>query len=134
MCAALYSPDGGIEMIFGDPVELNHPEPFLESLRDGERKAASAVSSSGDGVILFGVPCGYPMSDGSDSLAIAVGLSTKYMDEVLFLDSDKSLSYSFVIRETAAMSSGTRGMSTRTISTGSAASSAGRRRRRSSTR
>ena len=98
LCAALYSPDGGIEMIFGDPVELNHPEPFLESLRDGERKAASAVSSSGDGVILFGVPCGYPMSDGSDSLAIAVGLSTKYMDEVLFLDSDKSLSYSFVIR------------------------------------
>ena len=39
------------------------------------------------------------MSDGSDSLAIVVGLSTKYMNEVLFLDSDKSLSYSFVIRK-----------------------------------
>ncbi len=98
LCAALYSPDGGIEMIFGDPVELNHPEPFLESLRNGERKAASA-GSGGDGVILFGVPCEYPMSDGSGSLAIVVGLSTKYMDEVLFLDSDKSLSYSFVIRK-----------------------------------
>ena len=44
LCAALYSPDGGIEMIFGDPVSLNHPEPFLESLRNGERKAASARS------------------------------------------------------------------------------------------
>ena len=98
LCAALYSPDGGIEMIFGDPVELNHPEPFLESLRNGERKAASA-GSGGDGVILFGVPCEYPMSDGNGSLAIVVGLSTKYMDEVLFLDSDKSLSYSFVIRK-----------------------------------
>ena len=38
-------------------------------------------------------------SDGNDSLAIAVGLSTKYMGEVLFLDSDNSLSYSFVIRK-----------------------------------
>ena len=98
LCAALYSPDGETEMIFGDPVELNHPEPFLESLRQGERKAASASGSDGGGVILFGVPCEYPMSDGSGSLAILVGLSTKYMGEVLFLDSDKSLSDSFVIR------------------------------------
>ncbi|MCI8623630.1 MAG: response regulator [Provencibacterium sp.] len=99
LCAALYSPDGEIEMIYGDPVELNHPEPFLESLRNGERKAASATNSSGEGVILFGVPCEYPMSDGSGSLAMVVGLSTKYMGEVLFLDSDRSLMYSFVIRE-----------------------------------
>ena len=99
LCAALYSPGGEIEMIFGNPVELNHPAPFLESLRNGERKAASATDSSGDGVILFGVPCEYPMSGGGSSFAIVVGLSTKYMNEVLFLDSDKSLSYSFVIRE-----------------------------------
>ena len=99
LCAALYSPSGEIEMIFGDPVELNYPEPFLESLRKGERKMASAVDSGGNGVILFGVPCEYPMSGGSDSLAMVVGLSTKYMGEVLFLDSDKSLSYSFVIQK-----------------------------------
>lgn len=99
LCAALYSPDGEIEMIYGDPVQLNHPEPFLESLRNGERKTASAAAGSGDGVILFGVPCKYPMSDGTDSLAIIVGLSTKYMSQVLFLDSDDSLVYSFVIRK-----------------------------------
>ena len=99
LCAALYSSDGEIEMIYGDPVKPNHPEPFLESLKNGECKAASAVDSNGDGVILFGVPCEYPMSDESASLAMIVGLSTKYMGEVLFLDSDSSLSYSFVIRE-----------------------------------
>ena len=81
LCAALYSPEGGLEMIFGDPVKLNHPESFLESLQKGERKAASAVDSGGD------------------SLAIVVGLSAEYMGEVLFLDSDQSLSYSFVIRK-----------------------------------
>ena len=86
-------------MMFGDPVELNHPDPFLESLKNGERKAASAVDSSGNGVILFGVPCEYPMSDGRVSLAMVVGLSSKYMGEVLFLESDSSLMYSFVIRK-----------------------------------
>ena len=99
MCAALYSPDGEIEMIYGDPVAFNHPDLFLESLRSGEGKMASGVDSGGDGVILFGVPCEYPMSGGDTSLAMVVGLSTKYMGEVLFLDSDSSLSYSFVIRK-----------------------------------
>ncbi len=99
LCAALYSPDGKMEMIYGDSVGLNHPEPFLDSLKNGERRAASGADSDGNGVILFGVPCEYPMSDGSTSLAIVVGLSSKYMGEVLFLDSDSSLIYSYVIRK-----------------------------------
>lgn len=99
LCAALYSSDGRMEMIFGDSVKLNHPEPFLESLRNGERKAASAVNSEGNGVLLFGVPCKYPMSDGSSSLGIVVGLSSAYMSEVLFLASEDSLASSYVIRE-----------------------------------
>ena len=37
-CAALYSPDGGIEMVYGDPVELSHPETFLESLKTANAK------------------------------------------------------------------------------------------------
>ena len=97
MCAALYSSDGEIEMIYGDPVALNHPELFLDSIVNGERKVAPATDSSGEGVILFSVPCEYPMSSGKNSLSMVVGLSTQYMGEVLFLDSNRSLSYSFVI-------------------------------------
>ena len=47
----------------------------------------ASATSCGDGVILFAVPCAYPMSGGGDSLAIVVGLSAEYMGEVLFLDS-----------------------------------------------
>ncbi len=93
LCAGLYSPDGKIEMIYGDTMKLNHPDTFLDSLKSGERKVASAVDSSGNNVIMFGVPCEYPMSDGSDSLAVVVGLSSKYMGEVLFLESDSSMVY-----------------------------------------
>ncbi len=99
LCAALYSADGEIEMIFGDSVKPNNPGPFLDSLKRGERKVASAVDSSGNEVILFGVPCEYPMSDGSGSLALVVGLSSKYMGEVLFLETENPLIYSFVIRK-----------------------------------
>ena len=99
LCAALYSPEGMIEMIYGDPVELNHPEQFLDSMKNGERKAASAVSSNGNDVIMFGVPCEYPMSDGNTSIAMVVGLSSMYMGDILFLDSDNSLVHSYVIRE-----------------------------------
>ena len=99
LCAALYSADGNIEMIFGDPVKLNHPDSFLESLINGDRKTASGIDESGNDVILFGVPCEYPMADGNTSLAMVVGLSSQYMGEVLFLDSDESLSYSYVIRK-----------------------------------
>ena len=99
LCAALYSPDGRMEMIYGDSVKPNTPEPFLNSLRNGERKVSSAVDSSGNDVILFGVPCEYPMSDGNTSLALVVGLSSQYMGEVLFLDTDNPLLYSYVIRK-----------------------------------
>ncbi len=98
LCAALYSSDGEIEMIYGDSVQLNHPEQFLESLENGERKTGSGVDGNGEDIILFGVPCEYPMADGEPSLAIIVGLSSRYMGEVLFLDSDSSLVYSYVIR------------------------------------
>ncbi len=99
LCAALYAPDGKMEMIYGDSAEPNTPEPFLNSLKNGERKVSSAVDGNGNDVILFGVTCAYPMSDGSDSLALVVGLSSKYMSEVLFLDSENPLIYSFVIRK-----------------------------------
>ncbi len=99
LCAALYSPDGKMETIFGDSVEPNNAESFLDSLKKGERKIASATDSSGNDIILFGVPCEYPMSDGSNSVAIVAGLSSKYMGEVLFLDTDNPLIYSFVIRK-----------------------------------
>lgn len=98
-CAGLYSSDGKIEMIYGDYAEPNNSEQFLNSLKSGERKVVSAVDSSGNDVILFGVPCEYPMSDGNNSLAVIAGFSTRYMSQVLFLDSDSPLIYSYVIRK-----------------------------------
>ena len=35
LCAGLYSPDGKVEMIYGDSVKPNHPDTFLGSLKNG---------------------------------------------------------------------------------------------------
>ncbi len=95
----LYSSDGEIETIYGEPVEINNPELFLDSLKKGERKVTSSADNFGNGVVLFGVPCEYPMSDGGQSIAIVAGLSSEYMSKVLFLDTVTPLIQSYVIRE-----------------------------------
>ena len=94
----LYSADGKMETIYGDPVEIKNPELFLNSLENGERKVASSADDFGNGVVLFGVPCKYPMSDGNKSIAIVAGLSSEYMSKVLFLDTVTPLIQSYVIR------------------------------------
>lgn len=95
----LYSADGEMEMIYGDSVEINSPELFMSSLKNGERKVTSSVDNSGNGVILFGVPCKYPMSNGDQSLAIVAGLPSEYMSQVLFIDTATPLIHSYVIRK-----------------------------------
>ncbi len=95
----LYSADGEIETIYGEPVEINNPELFLNSLKKGERKITSSADNFGNGVVLFGVPCVYPMSDGRQSIAIVAGLSSEYMSNVLFLDTVTPLIQSYVIRK-----------------------------------
>lgn len=98
ICAALYSDDGEMETIYGEPLELNSPDAFLNSLKNGQRKVTSSADNFGNGVVLFGVPCEYPMADGGKSIAIVAGLSSTYMSRVLFLDTVTPLIQSYVIR------------------------------------
>lgn len=94
----LYSANGEMETIYGDSVEINNPELFLNSLKNGEHKITSSADNSGNGVVLFGVPCEYPMSNGHQSIAVVAGLSSEYMSKVLFLDTVTPLIQSYVIR------------------------------------
>lgn len=97
---ALYSPDGRLEMLYGDPLEILDPEPFLESLAGSEQKIAAAENDAGHGVILLGVPGKYHMSDGEESAALVAGLSVEYMRSVLFLNEEgDNLVDSFIIRK-----------------------------------
>lgn len=95
---AFYMEDGTFEMISGDPIELADPEPFFESMKNGEKKVAAGWNSSGEEIIIMGITASYPTADGEKSLALAAGISADYIKQLLALDNDYSLVYSHIIR------------------------------------
>lgn len=95
---ALYSEDGRFEMIYGEPITLDNPEPFLNSINSGERKVAIGHTESGDGVVLLGVPAAYPMENDERCAAITAALPIDYINEVLSLNRNEGMMYSYIIR------------------------------------
>ena len=61
---AFYSDEGDFEMIYGEPLEVCDPQPFLKSLNDGEKKVAVGKDADDKDVVLMGVSAEYDMADG----------------------------------------------------------------------
>jgi len=96
---AFYSEEGEFEMIFGSHEEVTDPEPFLASLREGEKKVAVGVGG-GENIVLLGVPAAYKMENGQESIALVASVSVDYFEQILSLDAgEKTLVYSHVIRK-----------------------------------
>ena len=45
---ALCAEDGRIEMLYGEPLQLTDPDPFFESLKNGEKKVAIGTDDAGN--------------------------------------------------------------------------------------
>lgn len=95
---AFYSPEGGFEMIYGDMMQVTDPEPFLQSLNQGEKKIAVGTDAQGRKIVLLGVAAEYMMGNGESSTALVAGLPNSYIRKVLFLDEDETMVYSHIIR------------------------------------
>lgn len=96
---ALYSNDGEIVMIFGEEVEILDPDPFLNSMKEGEHKVAMARDKkSGKGIVLLGVPYQYEMENGFCCTSLVGGFPVEYMISTLFLDEEDALVDSYIIR------------------------------------
>lgn len=96
---AFYSSDGNFDMVYGDPIELADPQPFLNSLHKGDKKVAVGHTRNGEeNIVIMGIPAEYPMSDGSKSLALTVGIPATYINEILSLNDEEALTYLHIIR------------------------------------
>ena len=93
-----YTDEGDIDMIFGEPISVVDPEPFLTSMEKGELKAAVGSTEAGDMILLMGIAAEYPMEDGRKSLALVAGVSIDYIRDLLLLDESNSLVNSHIIR------------------------------------
>lgn len=95
---ALCSESGEFEVLYGEKATLIDPEPFLDSLRAGERKVAVATDTSGEQVVLFGVNARYPMSDGRESIATVMALPAEKISEELALEEESIEMHAHIIR------------------------------------
>ncbi len=95
---ALYSQEGSFEMIYGNPLKVTKPQPFLDSLNNNEKKVAVGTDADGKKVILLGISVTYPMSDGVKGTALVAGLPAEYMKSILFLEREGAMVTSFIIR------------------------------------
>ena len=95
---AFYSEDGEFEMLYGSEMDVTDPEPFLDSLNQGEQKIAVGTDRQGNKLVLIGVSTVYPMRSGKNCTGLVAGLPVSYISETLSLNSVDSLVYSYIIR------------------------------------
>lgn len=97
---ALCAEDGSIEMLDGEQFELADPEPFFESLRNGEKKVAVGSDINGNEIVVFGVDAHYPMKSGKTCTAFAAAVPIEYISTMLRTDEEENpIIYSHIIRK-----------------------------------
>lgn len=97
---ALCAEDGSIEMLDGEQFELADPEPFFESLRNGEKKVAVGSDINGNEIVVFGVDAHYPMKSGKTCTAFAAAVPIEYISTMLGTDEEENpIIYSHIIRK-----------------------------------
>lgn len=94
---AFYGADGSFEMLYGNLVSISDKDHFLDSLTGGEEKMAIGYDSSGQEVLIMGIPADYTMSGGEKSVALVAALPFSYISDTLLLGSDNTGIYYFII-------------------------------------
>lgn len=95
---ALYTSEGNFEMVYGEPVTLIDPEPFLNSMIEQKRKVAVGRTESGEGVVLLGVAAHYPMKSEEDCIALVAAIPVEYINETLSLEENNTMGWCHIIR------------------------------------
>ncbi len=95
---ALLDGQGDFHMILGADVELEDPEPFMQSILEGKDKVAVGHSVNEDKIVMMATPAQYPLGSGEKSVALAAGIPAQYINDILSLDESEGLTYSHIIR------------------------------------
>lgn len=89
--------EGKLEKIFGEDIKIADTSDVTADLNIDGRIVAQGHTSDGTKMLLLGKEAEYPMSDGSKSLAIIVGIEMEYLDKVLFTYDDDDKVYYHII-------------------------------------
>ncbi len=95
---ALYSESGVFDMLSGEQVTLDDPEPFYQSMLTNEKKVAVGTDESGNKIVMFGIHAEYPMRSGEKSIAIVAAVPIDYISTMLSTEEEDALLTSHIIR------------------------------------
>lgn len=97
---ALCSGDGSIEPLDGAQFYVTDPDPFFESLRNGEKKVAVGRDTNENEIVIFGIDAHYPMKSGETSMAMAVAVPIEYISTIMRSSGEEdAIIYSHIIRK-----------------------------------
>ncbi len=94
----LYAQDGSCEVVYGEPVEPLDKEEFSNALHNEKVALCSAVSASGERLLLMLCNATYDMGDNKTSVVMAAGVPMESLNQALFLGEQDGLVYSHIIR------------------------------------
>ena len=93
-----YSQSNDFEMLYGTPLAVTDPEPFMTSLSGGQKKVAVGSDTAGNSVILMGVPSTHIPTSTHPCVALVGALPVDYITKTLSLDDTGNHEYSHIIR------------------------------------
>lgn len=95
---------GNEEMLYGDPVEVENLDRFIEALNNDRTMVTAAKTEDGSLVLLYGISVGhpngmgYPMANGGKCTALVAGVPIESLETALSLGLDNSLIFSHILR------------------------------------
>ena len=95
----LLSSSGSVEALYGNEIEMFGGFNFIRALNKSGSIVTEAKTSGDEKVLLLGRAAEYPMSDGSRSVALIVGVPMDYLKDVLFLDGNDVVYFHIIDRD-----------------------------------
>ena len=93
-----YREDNDFDMLYGAPLAVTDPGPFMGSLTSGQKKVAVGSDAQGNSVILMGVPSDHAPTPEHPCVALVGALPVDYITKTLSLDDTGNHEYSHIIR------------------------------------
>lgn len=93
----LYTGDGEVERIVGEPLRISEFDSLMESVAENGSGIAVAEDKNENKVLMLAKAVEYPLKDGGVSEALIGGVPMEYLKEALFLDEKDARVYSHVI-------------------------------------
>ncbi len=91
--------EGNFEMIYGDEIVFSSPSTFLSTMASGEGRVAVGNNSAGEQVVLMCAPVSIDIPGMEDCIAMVGELPISYLSDILSLEDEDALVYSFIIRK-----------------------------------